>query len=60
MKPQRPKVSPDKKFGIVSFHEGELESKPDSGATMSFGYFRTKMGLPSEVEAKRRDDAKKK
>jgi hypothetical protein len=52
-------TQPAKRFGIVSFHEGELHSKPDSDATMSFSYFRTKTGLPPEVEAKRRDDAKK-
>lgn len=32
--------------GILSFHEGELASRPDSGSTMSFGYFRTRSGKP--------------
>ena len=31
---------PAKRTGIVSYHEGALHSRPDSPATVSFGYWR--------------------
>ncbi len=39
-----------KRTGIVSWHEGELDSREDASATVSFGYFRTKTGMPPDVE----------
>ena len=44
-----PPTQPEKPFGIVSRHEGEMYS-PENAATVSFGYFRTKSGLPPDVE----------
>ena len=55
-------VTPEKRFGILSYHEGELDSRqeqfpaswrvgeldsrPDSPTAVSFAYFRTKTGRP--------------
>ena len=44
---------PVKVFGGVSFYEGALDSNLDSPTTVCFGYFRTKSGLPPEVEKAR-------
>ena len=49
-----PEVKP---IGVLWKHEGELSARGDSASFVSFGYFRTKSGLPPEVEAKRAKEA---
>jgi len=45
--------------GKVTKHVGELHSRKDSPATVSFGYFRTKSGLPPSVEERYEKEGKR-
>ena len=51
---------PAKRFGIISWHEGEPHSQPDSAWTVNFAYFRRQspkgtpqLAEPTPVEPKK-------